>query len=409
MESLRRIARSSSSVSTISQAVSSARNVLFLILSARELGADEFGQVAIVTTAAITLNELLRAAASHPLALLFDDCPTQDNDPLERATAFHASLALTIGLGLAVACLAVVRSSAPALIVGAVAYAPVAIFDALRVGSINRGRPGRALALDAAWAALLLPGLFITLRSYSTAPGSLVVWGATAAIVVVAGVASIGLRPQPSAALPYWRDVRSVARSLVVQVSLESVPTRIGALLIAAVVGTAVAGSIRGAEVLLGGASMIYSGVAAASLRDSRQTQVTKGHRAVVQLLSRRFGVVLGVLATNLVIVLLLPNAVGEAILGESWLGASAIAPANALLLAGLIAFAAISVAIRSSLEMGALVRIDLVGALAVLAFVPAIAYFNGAETALAANGLIVWAMFGLGVVQLRRSLRHVG
>jgi O-antigen/teichoic acid export membrane protein len=403
MESLRRTVRSNSSVSTISQAVSSARNVLFLVLSARALGVEDFGQVALVTAATITLNEILRAAASHPLALLFNDAPTTDDLPLERAVSFQSALAVAVGLGAATPAL---LFGAGALAIGAVAYIPVAVFDALRVGSINRGRPARALAFDAAWAVLLVPILAVALSSSASARTALLVWGATAAIVTVIGLLSIDLRPTPSAAVPYWHEVRSVARSLVLQVGLESIPTKMAALLIAAVAGATVAGSIRGAEVLLGGASMIYSGVAAASLRDGRRAHADHGVGHVVRLLAKRFGFVLAVLAANLGVALVLPDPVGRAILGDSWAGAKSIAPENAFLLAGLISFAAISVAIRSSLQMRALVRIDLVGAVGVLAVVPAVAELVGAEAALAANGVIVWMMVGLGAIQINRRLR---
>ena len=403
MESLRRAVRSNSSVSTISQAVSSARNVLFLVLSARALGVEDFGQVALVTAATITLNEILRAAASHPLALLFNDAPTTDDLPLERAVSFQSALAVAVGLGAATPAL---LFGAGALAIGAVAYIPVAVFDALRVGSINRGRPARALAFDAAWAVLLVPILAVALSSSASARTALLVWGATAAIVTVIGLLSIDLRPTPSAAVPYWHEVRSVARSLVLQVGLESIPTKMAALLIAAVAGATVAGSIRGAEVLLGGASMIYSGVAAASLRDGRRAHADHGVGHVVRLLAKRFGFVLAVLAANLGVALVLPDPVGRAILGDSWAGAKSIAPENAFLLAGLISFAAISVAIRSSLQMRALVRIDLVGAVGVLAVVPAVAELVGAEAALAANGVIVWMMVGLGAIQINRRLR---
>jgi len=403
MESLRRAVRSNSSVSTISQAVSSARNVLFLVLSARALGVEDFGQVALVTAATITLNEILRAAASHPLALLFNDAPTTDDLPLERAVSFQSALAVAVGLGAATPAL---LFGAGALAIGAVAYIPVAVFDALRVGSINRGRPARALAFDAAWAVLLVPILAVALSSSASARTALLVWGATAAIVTVIGLLSIDLRPTPSAAVPYWHEVRSVARSLVLQVGLESIPTKMAALLIAAVAGATVAGSIRGAEVLLGGASMVYSGVAAASLRDGRRAHADHGVGHVVRLLAKRFGFVLAVLAANLGVALVLPDPVGRAILGDSWAGAKSIAPENAFLLAGLISFAAISVAIRSSLQMRALVRIDLVGAVGVLAVVPAVAELVGAEAALAANGVIVWMMVGLGAIQINRRLR---
>jgi hypothetical protein len=188
-----------------------------------------------------------------------------------------------------------------------------------------------------------------------------------------------------------------------IQVPTEVVPVQV---LIAAVAGATVAGSIRGAEVLLGGASMIYSGVAAASLRDGRRAHADHGVGHVVRLLAKRFGFVLAVLAANLGVALVLPDPVGRAILGDSWAGAKSIAPENAFLLAGLISFAAISVAIRSSLQMRALVRIDLVGAVGVLAVVPAVAELVGAEAALAANGVIVWMMVGLGAIQINRRLR---
>ena len=383
--------------SIASQALSSVRSLAFLVIAARSLSPDQFGYVAIVTTATIALNEVLRAAASHPLALMFDDVSTDDDGPLASAVSFHLLVASVAGVVAAGVLLVGGPEGGSSLVAGCLVYGLVAWLDALRTGSINRGRADRSVKIDAIWTVLLLGVLPFALERWSSALAAVLVWGATAGLSALATTLLCRLPVSVQSAASYWARVRDVARPLVGQVGLESVPSRLGPLAIAAIVGTQAAGSIRGAEVLMGGAAMVYSGVSAASLRLAREQFVSDSFRSVVRSVAKQYGVVLAAVGVNLAIVLVLPERLGVALLGESWGGASSFAPIQALVLASLVVFAIVSVVMRASLAMGALVRIDLAGAVLASLLVPSATVLGGGKVGLAMIALVALAMALIG------------
>lgn len=148
---------------------------------------------------------------------------------------------------------------------------------------------------------------------------------------------------------------------------------------------------------------MVYSGVSAASLRQAREQFIAEPFAAVLRGVVTRYGVVLAAVGVNLALVLVLPDRVGRALLGDSWEGASNFAPVQSLVLSSLVVFAMVSVTMRACLAMHSLLKIDLFGAVLVAALVPSATALGGARLGLAMIAVAALCMALAGVRWIAR------
>ena len=171
-------------------AVSSALNVLALLVLARNLTTIEFGAAALAVAGYLLAQTLSRALVSEPLLAIGSG--GRSHAELVSASSGAAAIQgvlLTIPIGV-VAVLAS-ESVRLAFIALAVSLPGLLVLDNLRYVAFSEGRPAKALIVDAIWTVTGLTGLmFLSGDSLEALSSPLLLWLGTASLasLVVVGL-----------------------------------------------------------------------------------------------------------------------------------------------------------------------------------------------------------------------------
>ncbi|MFF2149289.1 hypothetical protein [Kitasatospora sp. NPDC058190] len=304
------------------QAASSMTNFAVGIYVARELGVTAFGVFSLAwLTYGVVLN-VARGLATDPLVVRFSGVP---DAPWRAAAARSTGAALGVGTTLGAVCLLVGLglggSVGPAFACLGVALPALLLQDAWRFAFFAAGTGKKAFANDLVQGVMLVPAMVVAAR-VGTVAAFLLAWGASAAVAAGYGCLQSGLRPRVTRARGWLREQRDLgSRYLVENVSLSGA-SQLRAYGLGAIAGVGAVGAARGAELLLGpflallmGLSLVTVAEAARVLRQAPQRLgrfcfLLGGGQAGAALL---WGSAL----------LLMPDRLGELVLGDVWHSAS--------------------------------------------------------------------------------------
>lgn len=316
------------------QAASSMTNFAVGIYVARSLGLTAFGVFSLAwLTYGVVLN-VSRGLATDPLVVRFSGVPAAS---WRAAAARSSGAALGIGAALGVVCLLVGLGLGgrvgPAFVCLGVVLPALLLQDAWRFAFFAAGSGRKAFANDLVWGVALVPAMVVAAHVGSVA-AFVLAWGASAAVAAGYGCLQSGIRPRTTGARGWLREQRDLGyRYLVENVSLSGA-SQLRAYGLGAIVGVGAVGAVRGAELLLGpflavlmGLSLVTVAEAARVLRRaphqlSRFCLLLGGGQAVAALL---WGTAL----------LLMPDRIGEFVLGGVWNSASELILPAALGVAG--------------------------------------------------------------------------
>lgn len=313
----------------IDQVVSSLSNAAVAILVARTVSPTEFGWFAAALTTTLLVLSLVRALVCYPLMITSGGLDEAGLRAAGRSAA-GASVLIGVSVGLLLGLVgAAIGGSAGASIAAAGLVLPVILLqDVLRFVALVRGRPQEAALSDGLWLVALLVVLTALERAdVDTAWGYVVGWGAGAALA--AGVAATRLRwlPRLRGARAWAWERRSTSGWLLAEVTAAFGSAQVVVLLVTAVAGAVAGGAWRGVQTLLGPVNVL--GMAARTFiipELVRRPDLSAARRVRAALALSGLLVV-----ANLVyggILLALPTAVGEQLLGETWAGARDYLPA---------------------------------------------------------------------------------
>lgn len=311
----------------IDQVISSATNAILAFLVARSVSSDDFGGFSVAFTIFSVCIGLSRAVAASPLSVRFSGAEPGDFRP---ASAAGTGTALSFGLVTGAACLVSaalldgpVRDSLLAL---GLVLPGLLVQDAWRLVFFAEARPRAAAANDAFWAVLQIGAVVALTRAGWDTIGLLVfAWGASACAAALLGI-------RQSRTLPRLRQTRAWLRahwSLTRYLVLEYVTLQGGqqlAMLIIASVGTLSAvGALRGSQTILGPTTILAIGMYSFALPEFSRRREQLGVRGWMggALVMSAFVTGLSVLWGGLFLVL--PDAIGRELLGDSWAGTRAI------------------------------------------------------------------------------------
>ena len=384
----------------ISQVLSSGRSVLFALSTARALDADAFGVISFVVLFSLAVNGLLRAAAAHPLALVAHS----ESRLLSVAVTYFVLLASVIAAPAAL--IAGVSFERPVLALGLLLYPFVAAQDAVRVCSLNLGLGKVAVLVDGTWL-VLLAGALISLHVGDQLSSSwvLLAWAATAF-----AAASIGIPRRQFvdlAALRSYRErTRKVGREMTWEVLFETIPTRIMPLVAVSLLSVEAAGSLRGAETVLGGTAIVWSALSLSSLRSARSNFTTTGMSSAFRHVSSTMSWAFVALAGNVALLLLSRDLIGVWLLGDAWDSARAILVPVALLLGSQITLGICSLTFRSALLIPEGVRMNMTAAALAAVTVPIGVVTFGLRGGLAADAgsIFIASLIGLRRIRILTS-----
>lgn len=321
--------RSRASWTLLDQVISSGTNAGLSVVVARAVGATEFGAFSIAFLVFSFSVGLCRALVTEPLIVRFSsgDAPT-----LRAAGRRAAGASLVIGLLgslLSASVGGVVGGDLGAALLALALVLPgLLVQEAWRQLFFALGRPRSAVANDGVWAlaqVALVGGILAT--GHGTVFALTVAWGGAALVAAAVGAVQAGGAPRPSSAWPWLRAHRDLSGQLAASYTINMGAVHITMALVGAIGGLAAVGAVRAAQVLLGPLPVLFPGLTAFAL-PLLTRRAAQDRRSLLRPALLVSTAAAGAAVAWVVLLLLLPDAWGRALLGDSWEQARAVLPA---------------------------------------------------------------------------------
>lgn len=298
-----------------SQAISSVSNLLLAVVVAREVSSREFGAWGIGYALLILLLSVSRALVSTPVLVR--------QDYRSRDVANTSGLALALGFG-AFACASSLAPIMPtglgATLIAFGAIAPGVLWhDNLRYVGIRERRMGRVVTLDVA---VLLGQLgLLTIWHFLGGPlnvASLVAgWGAPCALVAIVFTIKIRILPTLTGAWRYLSADGRLAATFLTDTLIVSVLTAALPAGLALALGLEMAGLFRGGQTVIGVVGVVVAGTIPLITADTKTLR--RSGRSVNWVIIRWSLLIAAISAAYGIALLLIPQRLGGALLGETW------------------------------------------------------------------------------------------
>jgi O-antigen/teichoic acid export membrane protein len=309
--------------SLIDQVISSGTNAVLAVLVARSVSSTDFGGFSVSFTVFSLCIGVTRALAGSPLGVRFAGAAPGD---LRRASAAGAGTALALGYAGGLACviagLCLDGALRASLVTLGVVLPGLLVQDLWRLAFFAEQRPRAAAANDAVWAVLQVGAvLWLTTLGVHAVGPLILAWGVSACGAALLGTYQARVLPRPRQARRWLRDHRGLSRYLALEYLTVQGGHQAAMLVIAAVGALSTVGALRGAQTLLGPATVLMVGMysfALPELSRRRSTLTPSGWMRAAYALSA-FVTVLGAVWGALFLVL--PDRFGAALLGDSWTG----------------------------------------------------------------------------------------
>jgi O-Antigen ligase len=318
------------------QAMSSLTNFGVSIYVARTLGTVEFGAFSLAFATYLIVLAASRGLATDALAVRYSGVELgQWRRAVASASGTAATVGLIAGAGCVIAGLWFGQSTGAALLGLGLTLPGLLLQDSWRFAFFSAGKGRLAFVNDLVWALALVPAMLIMVVSgRSTVGWFMLAWGGSAGFAAVVGAFQARLVPRPTEAVHWLRQHRDLAlRYLGESLSLSSA-SQIRLYGLAAIAGLAAAGSLRAAELLLGPLNTAIMGIAMMAVPEAavllrRSLRRLQPFCLLLSCLGAGGAIVWGM------ILLLLPDSVGQQILHSAWYPASALLVPVTLAVAG--------------------------------------------------------------------------
>lgn len=345
------------------QAVSSLSNAGLSILVARSVGIETFGSFSVVLLVFSFTVGLSRTLVTDPLVIRFSAAAPSVR---RRATAEAAGAAIGLGLVGSAACglagLVLGGTLGAALWALAAVLPLILVQDTWRYAFFAGSRPAAATANDVVWTVLQFAAVgALLLAGRNTVTLLVLAWGASAGVAAVVGCFQAGVRPRPFRGPAWVRTHHDLATRLAADYVINIGAVYTALLLIGSILGIAAIGAIRAAQVLLGPLQLVISGITAFALPVFSR-RVAAG-ASVLRPAALTAAVMTSISSVWVMTLLLLPDAVGQELLGETWDRAREVLPALSAMMLVLSLTVGASLGLRSLGRSDLLLRTTLVQA----------------------------------------------
>lgn len=310
----------------IDQALSALGNMALMFVVANAVDASAFGAFAIgflVYSIAVAVG---RALAGQPLQIRHSDEPPDVFRAVARdAQAATISLGVLGGIVCAAVGLVLGEALGHTLVAVAVCLPLLMLQDTLRMAFITNRSPQNAALIDFVKVVAQFGLLFAFLAAGWDEVGLLTLsWGIAAIISALVGMALLRSTPRRGGTLPWLRKQRDLSKYLLAEYTLGLGAAQLGGLLVPVFGTQRDAGAIRGAQTLLGPLNVLGTAMLGFAVPEvSRSKGARAGRRIQAMLvLSGAMGAIAAVYS---IVLLVLPDAVGELLFGDSWAGAQSV------------------------------------------------------------------------------------
>ncbi|MFE4869172.1 hypothetical protein [Streptomyces sp. NPDC056682] len=304
------------------QAASSVSNFAVGIYVARSLGLAAFGVFSLAWVTYGVVLSVSRGLATDPLVVRFSGVP----DASWRGAVTRSSgTALGVGAAIGAACLVVGLALGggvgPAFACLGVMLPGLLLQDAWRYAFFAAGTGRKAFVNDLVWGVALVPAMVVAARVGSVA-AFVLAWGGSAAVAAVYGCLQSGIRPRVSGARGWLRGHRDLGYRYLVENVGVSGASQLRAYGLGAIVGVSAVGVVRGAELLLGPFMAVLMGLSLVTVAEAARVLRRAPHRLGGFCLLLGGGQAVAALLWGTAL-LLVPDPLGESVLGDVWNSAS--------------------------------------------------------------------------------------
>lgn len=307
------------------QAVSSLTNFAVGAFVARSLGVTAFGVFSLAWVTYGVLINVSRGLGTDPLMVRFSGVDTR---AWSGAVASAAGTALAVGTvagaGSLLVGIVIDGSLGWAFIALGVVFPALLLQDSWRYAFFASGHGRKAFANDLVWAAALVPAMLLA-AAHASVVSFLLAWGLSGAVAAVFGWSQSGVRPKLSSTSAWLREQRDLGPRFLVENVSNSGGSQLRMYGLGAIAGLADVGAVRGAELLLGPFFAVLMGLSLVTVAEAARVRKRSPHRL------RQFCLFIGgiqaaaALAWGLTLLSLVPDSVGEFVLGSVWGPASAL------------------------------------------------------------------------------------
>ncbi|MET8903550.1 hypothetical protein ACFVGX_06010 [Streptomyces sp. NPDC127113] len=306
------------------QAASSISNFAVGIYVARSLGLTAFGVFSLAWVTYGVVLSVSRGLATDPLVVRFSGVP---EGSWRVAVARSSGTALGVGTAVGAVCLVVGLGMGgrvgPAFAGLGLMLPGLLLQDAWRYSFFAAGQGRKAFVNDVVWGVALVPAMVVAARVGSVT-AFVVAWGASAAVAAVYGCFQSGIRPRFGGARDWLRDHRDLGYRYLVENVGVSGSSQLRAYGLGVIVGVGAVGVIRGAELLLGPFLAVLMGLSLVTVAEAARVLREAPRRLGRFCLLLGGGQAVGALLWGAAL-LLVPDRLGELVLGDVWDAASAI------------------------------------------------------------------------------------
>lgn len=324
------------SAGVVDQILSSASNFLALLLAARALTPERLGAYSLAMATYTLALGATRALCSEALLVRIGADEAEQDERSSRGVFDALVLGVLVAPLLVVVALLVSGDTGRCLLVLAAALPVLLAQDTMRYATFARGRAAAALLSDGVWLTLLVAG-FVACRALGF-DGAVALFAVFTGAGVIAGVV-LALRGRfrwhGDRRLTWVRENRDLGGRYFVDWAAGVGVGQLAYYAVAAVVGVAAVGSLRGAQTLYGAVNVLVAGsyiVLIPEAKRAAQRSVRSLHRFCLG----AAGALGLVSALQLLVLWVLTPAQGRMLLGDTWEGArSIILPTGLAAIAG--------------------------------------------------------------------------
>ncbi|MEY7977317.1 hypothetical protein AB8O53_13485, partial [Streptomyces pilosus] len=306
------------------QAASSVSNFVVGVYVARSLGVTAFGVFSLAwVTYGVVLN-VSRGVATDPLMVRFSGVPEASwRGAVARSSGAALGVGAALGAASVAAGLAVGGPVGTAFACLGAVLPGLLLQDAWRFAFFAAGAGRKAFVNDVVWGVALVPALVVAARVGSVS-AFVLAWGGSAAVAAAYGCVQSGIRPRPSGARTWVREHRDLGYRYLVENVSNSGASQLRAYGLGAIVGVGAVGVIRGAELLLGPFLALLMGLSLVTVAEAARVLRRAPHRLGAFCLLLGGGQAVAALLWGGAL-LLVPDRLGEPVLGGVWSAAAAL------------------------------------------------------------------------------------
>jgi O-antigen/teichoic acid export membrane protein len=349
------------------QGVSSLTNFAATLVIARSLDADAFGAFSVaflVTALMITVD---RAVVALPLAIR-TSTRTDQRDELAAAAGAALVCGGVGGLVVLGAAAAIGGQVGGALAVVGVLAPGLALQDTWRFTFFTARRPCKALVNDLVWATAQ-GALFaaILLADEDSAATLTAAWAGGAVVAALAGTVQAGMLPALSRTWSYLSRHRRLGGVFALEVVISRGLYQVTVMALGVILGVGGVGAIRGSQALFGPYTVALLGLQSAGIPEGSRLLQRAPHRLDLVLKAMSATLVTVSLAWGTVL-LVIPNAWGRALLGDTWSSARDVLVPTTVMTAGIGAACGAIVGLRILSAAVSSLKVRIVAGVAALA-----------------------------------------